>query len=209
MTPAPSVSRQAGFTLAETMVALFILALVSSAGAALLMGATSSGKQVRDRDADTRRMDIAQALIRNDIAALSPRGIRPDDGFSRAGNLFGESAPGRDPFLSFVRSGWINPGGIEPRGDLQAIRYRLESGQLIRDVVVRPDAVQSTPVASRVLMEDVTRIDMRFQRGGDWSLEWIGDAGQPLHVLPDLIEMDIHFENGSSLIIAALTGGRS
>lgn len=201
--------QQAGFTLAETMVALFILALVSAAGSALLLGATSSGKQIRDRDAETRRVDIAQALIRNDIAAMSARGILPDDGFSRAGNLFGESAPGRDPFLSFVRGGWINPGGYEPRSDLQAVRYRLDSGQFIREVVVRPDATSGTPVASKVLMDDVARVDMRFQRGGDWSLEWIGDAGQPLHVLPDLIEMEVHFENGSSLIIAALTGARA
>ena len=38
----PQRTSQAGFTLAETLVALFILAIVSSAGAALLIGATTT-----------------------------------------------------------------------------------------------------------------------------------------------------------------------
>ncbi len=204
-----ATSRQAGFTLAETMVALFILALVSAAGAGLLMGATGSAKQVRERGGESRQLDIAQSMIRNDIASMSVRGIRPDDGFSKAGNLFGRSAPGGDPFLSFVRSGWLNPGDIALRSDLQAVRYRLINGELIREAVVRPDAVAATPVSSRVLLTDVTSVDTRFQRGGEWSLDWVGDAGQPLYVLPDLIEMEIEFENGGALIIAALTGARS
>ncbi len=202
------VSHQAGFTLAETLVALFILALVTAAGGGLLIGASGSGKQVRERDETVRRLDMAQAMIRNDIAALSARAIRPDDGFSRAGNLFGYSAPGRDPFLSFVRSGWVNPGGMAARSNLQAVRYRLQAGQLIREAVVRPDAVAATPVSRRVLLHDVLRVDMRFQRGGEWSLDWIGDAGQALHILPDLIEMEVTFAGGETLTIAALTGAR-
>ncbi len=204
----PRSSQQAGFTLAETMVALFILALVSAAGSGLLVGATSSSKQIRERDAYVRQLDIAQALIRNDIAGLSVRAIQPDDGFSAAGNLFGESAPGGDPFLAFVRNGWLNPDYAAARSDLQWVRYRLESGQLIREAVIRPDAVTGTPISRRVLLEEVTRVGTRFQRGGEWSPDWIGDAGQPLSVLPDLIELDIGFENGERLVIAALTGGR-
>jgi len=64
-------SHQAGFTLAETLVALFILALVTAAGGGLLIGATGSGKQVRERDETVRKLDMAQAMIRNDIAALA------------------------------------------------------------------------------------------------------------------------------------------
>jgi len=94
------------------------------------------------------------------------------------------------------------------RSNLQTVRYRLQAGQLIREAVVRPDAVAATPVSRRVLLHDVTRVDMRFQRGGEWSLDWIGDAGQALHILPDLIEMKITFAGGETLTIAALTGAR-
>lgn len=201
-------SAQAGFSLAETLVALFILGLVATAGASLLMGATATSRQVDARDDLARQIDIAQALIRNDIAAMSARAVQPNDGFSRPGNLFGNSAPGDDPFLRFVRADWVNPGGLEARSDLQLVRYRLQEGDLIREAVVRPDAVPSTPVSQRVLLRDITRIDMHFVRGGQASPDWIGDAGQDLSILPDLIEMEIVFEAGDSLKIAALTGAR-
>lgn len=201
-------SHQSGFTLVETMIALFILGLVSAAGTTLLLGATSASKQIRQRDAAAHEIDLAQAFIRGDIAAMSQRAILPNDGFSMPGNLFGESAPSEDPVLAFVRSGWINPGNVETRSDLQAVEYRLENGNLQREVYVRPDSVNSTPVSQRTLMTDIDRIDMRFQRGGDWSPEWIGDTGQPLNILPDLIEMTIGFEDGQELTIAALTGAR-
>lgn len=199
----------AGFTLAETLVALLILAAVSAAGTSLLMGATSTSKQVRETEADIRQLDIAQALIRGDIAALSVRGVKPESGIGEAGNLFGQSSSDERPFLSFVRSGWQNPGTLEARSSLQHVSYHLEDGDLIRTVTVRPDATPSTPVAERVLFRDVENIEMSFERGGVRSPEWIGDAGQPLHVLPDLIEMEIVFEDERTFTMAILTGARS
>ena len=119
---------EAGFTLAETLVALFILAIVSSAGAALLMGATTANQQVRGQEVGARQLDIAQRLIRQDLAALSPRAVQPADGYSQAGNLFGEAPRGDEPFLTFVRTGWLNPGGFEPRSSLQSVAYSLREG---------------------------------------------------------------------------------
>jgi len=204
-----SPSSQAGFSLAETLVALFILALVSSAGATLLIGATGAGKQVREREAAARQIDIAQRLIRQDIAALSTRAIQPADGFSPPGNLFGEAPRGEAPFLTFVRSGWINPAQVEPRSTLQSVAYVLRDGQLIREVTVRPDATRGTPVTSRVLLENVKSVELGFVRGGQRSDYWQGDGVATRSILPDLIEIDVVFEDNVSLMIATLTGGRT
>ncbi|MEL7110722.1 MAG: type II secretion system minor pseudopilin GspJ [Pseudomonadota bacterium] len=200
---------QRGFTLVETLVALFILAIVSSAGAALLISATSASQQVRQQEAEARKLDIAQALIRQDIAALSARTIKPADGFSLPGNLYGESPRGEAPFLRFVRSGWINPGSIEPRSNLQSVEYFLRSGVLVREAALRPDATNGTPVSSRVLLDGISRIELGFVRGDQRSDFWIGDSQITSSVLPDMIEMELFFENGTSLSLAALTGGRS
>lgn len=200
---------QSGFTLAETLVALFILAMVSSAGAALLISATTASQYVREQENEARKLDIAQALIRQDIAALSPRAIQPADGYSPAGNLFGEAPRGEAPFLSFVRSGWLNPGSVEPRSTLQSVEYVLRSGALIRQASLRPDATQGTPVSSRVLLEGIERIELGFVRGDQRSDFWIGEAIIGRSVLPDLIEIEITFENGTSLVLASLTGGRT
>ena len=200
---------QSGFSLAETLVALFILALVSSAGATLLIGATGAGKQIREQESEARQLDIAQRLIRQDIAAMTQRAIQPADGFSPPGNLFGEAPRGEEPFLRFVRGGWINPAHFEARSSLQSVQYVLRDGALVREVTLRPDATAGTPVATRVLLEDVKSIDLGFVRGGQRSDFWQGDAVTNLAVLPDLIEMNIAFENNVTLSISALTGGRA
>ena len=204
-----SVSRQSGFTLAETLVALFILAIVSSAGAALLISSTSASQYVREREIEARTLDIAQALIRQDIAAMSARAVQPVDGYSAAGNLFGEAPRGEEPFLRFVRSGWINPAHIEARSMFQSVEYSLRGGALIRQASLRPDATRGTPVSSRVLLDGVQRIELGFVRGNQRSDYWLGDAAAARSVLPDMIEIEIFFENGTSLSLASLTGGRA
>lgn len=199
---------QAGFTLAETLVALFILALVSSAGAALLIGATSTSQQIREQEATARQLDIAQSLIRQDIASMSARGIRPADGFSPTGNLFGEAPRGEEPFLRFVRNGWLNPGLMEARSNFQSVRYYLRSGSIVREASLRPDATAGTPVSSKVLLENVRSVEIGFYRGDQRSDFWRGDAVQSLATLPELIEITFTFEDTTSLTLAALTGGR-
>lgn len=203
------VRNQAGFTLAETLVALFVLALVSSAGAALLMGATTTSQQIKEQEASARQLDVAQSLIRKDIAALSRRAIRPADGFSPAGNLFGEAPRGEEPFLQFVRNGWLNPGLMDARSNFQAVRYYLRDGAIVREASLRPDATIGTPVSSKVLFENVETVELGFLRGGQRSDFWRGDAGQSLGNLPDLIELTFVFENGTRLTLAALCGGRA
>ena len=205
----PASAPQAGFTLAETLVALFILAVVSAAGSALLIGATTTSQQLRDQETLTRQLDVAQRLIRQDIMAMSGRTIRPTDGFSDPVGLFGEQPRNEQPFLTFVRSGWINPGYTEPRSGLQAVSHILRDGNLIREIGLRPDATSSTPVSSRVLLNNVRTVELAFLRGDQTSEFWQSGAGTRVDVLPDLIEMTVWFENGTSLSLAALSGGRA
>ena len=91
----------------------------------------------------------------------------------------------------------------------QSCQIPQPHGALIREVTLRPDATAGTPVATRVLLENVKSIDLEFVRGGQRSDFWQGDAVASLSVLPDLIEMNIAFENDVMLSIAALTGGRA
>ena len=204
----PNENNQAGFTLVETLVALFILAMVSSAGAALLIGATTANQQIQQQEAAARQLDIAQSLIRQDIAAMSRRGIRPADGFSPTGNLFGEAPRGEEPFLRFVRNGWLNPGLIEPRSNFQSVQYVLRNGDVVREASLRPDATNGTPVSSRILLNNVETIEIGFVRGGERSPFWRSDSGAALGTLPDFVELTFVFEDTTRFSIAALSGGR-
>ena len=197
-----------GFTLLETLVALFLLSLISAAATALLRGSLRTSNQVERRSAELQQLDLAQTVLRNDIAAMSIRAVRPDNGFDPPGNLFGGDRVGNEPFLQFVRSGWINPAGLTPRSSLQLVRYRLEDGALFREATLRPDPVQATPTHEQLLLTGLRDVSLRFYRNDAWSDVWVGDAGQPLSVLPDLVEVRLIFENDRVLSISAMTGGR-
>lgn len=202
-----NASSQFGFTLVEMLVALFILGLVASAGAGLLMGATQAGQQVRDQEARVRQLDIAGALIRNDITAMTARAVQTDNGFGEAINLLGESAPSASPLLQFVRGGWLNPTGAS-RSHLQAVTYRLVDGTLVRAARLRPDGTAATPVSERALLRDVARVEAGFMRGGEWSSEWNTSRRTSADILPDLIRLQVIFETGETFTITSLTGVR-
>jgi len=201
------ISSQLGFTLVEMLVALFILGLVASAGAGLLMGATSAGQQVRQQEVRVRQLDVAGALIRNDISAMTARSVQTDNGFGEPINLLGASAPSASPLLQFVRSGWLNPSA-SPRSDLQAVTYKLVDGNLIRAARLRLDSTVSTPVSERILLKGISSIDAGFMRGGQWSSEWNVSLRTDAQTLPDLVRLRVEFETGEMFTIASLTGVR-
>ncbi|MEM5517709.1 type II secretion system minor pseudopilin GspJ [Henriciella sp. AS95] len=201
-------SSQSGFTLTETLVALFILSILAVAGGNLLLRATQAGKQVRDREAVIRTLDIAQAFIRDDLEAMVARGSIPEDGFGEPVSLVGGRTNQTDALLRFVRNGWINPNRVIPRSGLQTIRYELtEDGELVRAAYLRPDPTPNTNVARRVLLDHVETVDLVFWRNGQPSAYWEGRIAPPDNVLPDLIDMRIALEDGRVLTISGLVGG--
>ena len=87
-----SPQSQGGFTLAETLVALFILSILAVAGGQMLLRATASGEQLREREAVVRELDVAQAFIRGDLEAAA----RPHRGLETAASpAFGRGPPSR------------------------------------------------------------------------------------------------------------------
>ena len=200
--------QESGFTLVETLVALLILSMLAVAGGNLLLRATASGEQLRDREEIVRQLDIAQAFIRSDFEAIVVRGVEPPEGFDGAVTLVGGETNRTDGVIRFVRGGWMNPAGATPRSDLQAVQYDLtDDGRLLRRAWTRPDATGATPVAERTLLSGIAEIDLRFWAGNEMSSYWEGTTTPPNNVLPDLIEMQIRFEDARQLTIASRVGG--
>lgn len=201
-------SAQKGFTLAETLVALFILSILAVAGGNLLLRANEAGKQVRDREAVIRDLDIAQATIRDDLEAMTLRAAETAHGAGGVQLLTGGETGRTDALLVFVRNGWINPGEVAARSSLQQVRYTLsDAGELVREAALRPDPTSATPVARRVLLTGVEGVDLTFWRGQERSTYWEAVPEPPANVLPDLIEMRIRLGEDRVLTIASLAGG--
>lgn len=203
-----SSARQDGFTLAEMLVALFILSILAVAGGNLLLRATASGEQLRDREAMVRELDIAQALIRGDLEAVVKRGTEPVDAYDGPMTLAGGETNRVDGLLHLVRNGWMNPDGTAPRSDLQTVLYDLSAdGELVRTAWLRPDATASTPIAKRVLLRDIAEVELAFWKGDQMSAYWEGTPEPPANDLPDLVDIRIRFEDGRTLTIASGVGG--
>ncbi|WP_300393118.1 type II secretion system minor pseudopilin GspJ [Henriciella sp.] len=201
---------QKGFTLAEMLVALFILSILAVAGGNLLLRGTASGEQLREREAVIRQLDIAQAFIRSDFEAAVTRGVEPPEGYDGAMTLVGGETNRTDALFQLVRSGWMNPGGMAPRSDLQPVRYDLTpEGELVRTAWLRPDATVSTPTAKRILLTGIADIEMTFWKGNETSTYWEGTPTPPDNVLPELVEMQIRFEDDRVLVLASQTGSGS
>ncbi|MGB3627493.1 MAG: type II secretion system minor pseudopilin GspJ [Henriciella sp.] len=208
MTPRTRPPTNAGFTLTETLVALFILSILAVAGGSLLLRATEAGKQVRDREAVIRELDIAQAFIRDDLESIVPRGSVPLDGLGEPLTLVGGETNQTDSLVRFVRNGWINPDRAIARSGLQTVRYIVtEEGELVREAYLRPDPSPSTTIARRVLLSDVEAVELTFWLDGVPSAYWEGATTPPADVLPDLVDLQIVLRDGRALTISSLVGG--
>ncbi|MGF1605435.1 MAG: type II secretion system minor pseudopilin GspJ [Rhodothalassiaceae bacterium] len=180
-----------GFTLVEMLVALTVFAILAAAGVGVLQGAVSAQDRIEAADDRLRRLQIAHALIRSDLAQISLRRRRIEDGrlspyAMEAGRSFG-------PLLRLVRNGWDNPGLLEPRGTLQAVEYVLRDGQLIRRAWARVDAAPGTPVRERVLLDGVRDVQISFLVNDRWvDFVTVITAGRPR--LPELVRLRLELE---------------
>ncbi len=196
-----------GFTLLETLIALFVISILSAAGAALLFTTLQGGKQVEAHTDVLRQMEITHALMRDDIAAMTERRAVPPNGYEEAQSLIGEPGGSEGLLMRFTRSGWSNPDAFEARSDLQRIEYRLENGNLVRTVWLRPDATGSTPRTERVLATGLERVDLKYAKNGEWSDVWRQSELVSGRKLPDVIEISWTYTDQDRLLMLFPAGG--
>ncbi|MEL7130168.1 MAG: type II secretion system protein GspJ, partial [Pseudomonadota bacterium] len=72
-----------------------------------------------------------------------------------------------------------------------------------------PDRVRATSSFESVLLDGLTRIDVRFYAGGRPATRWGIGLGIADLAMPDIVEMTFGFENGETLRQSFLVGGRT
>ena len=197
---------ESGFTLIETMVSLVLIAMLTTAGSAMLITTLNGSRQVSLRSDAILEMQTAHAVIRDDIVQIVERPTAAAEGLDPPVIMEGTSGDNDRFLLRFTRSGWQNPGGLEARGDLQRVEYLLEEGTLFRRAWARPDAVRSTPVYDVPLVAGLSAVSVRYRIGSEWVDEWYAAEGSA-RGLPDVVEMTFVFAEQDSLIARFMTGG--
>lgn len=173
---------EAGFTLVELVVSLFIFGLLAAAGVALL------GFSVRAQGAAGERLDeIAairrvSAIVTADLAQATPRISRSPSGAAQVA-FFGSAGGDRQLAMAFIRRDWENPYGA-PRASLQKVQYRLAGDQLQRSAAPMIDGAEQGPPAT--IIRGVKSLTLRYRIGGEWRARW--DATRP-DAMPRAVEM--------------------
>lgn len=180
---------QRGVTLPELLVALFIFALIASAGVYALRLAVDGREQLEKADEALRAWQLARLTVRQDLAQLKERVVRDEFGQPQAGAFIGglgfsgrTPVAGETPLAGFVRGGWINPGDALPRSDLQYVEYILKGGDIVRRTRPYLDDARDQPETDRVLFAGVSNARLSFLTGEtaeglQWSDTWPAPGG--------------------------------
>jgi len=171
---------EAGFTLVEVLISLFIFALISAG----TMGAMFQTFAIKDRldQASTELADIAvfRSILRADMTAIDLRNGR--DG------LGGQSrtlvTTDGEALLTFTRLGRSNPSGAE-RGQAERVRYLFRDGQFIRETLPHENPAQLEQWRGRVIVEGLQDVELAYIshsatndiRLENWSIPRGGTAG--------------------------------
>lgn len=195
----------AGFTLTEMLVALFITGLVSAAGATLLVSAAQSGKRLDEFGDRLQHLEVGQALVRNDMAAMVPMTYDPGGEFGTAGGLAWKPFQNDGAFLKFYRNGWLHSQKVPLQSDLQAVEYAVENEALVR--ITHLPSVKKEDHPRRAIFEGVDRVQIRTRKDGSWLNEPDFNPFDEAQ-WPKLIEMTIYFVDDRTYKIVALSGAR-
>ncbi len=200
--------RQAGITLVETMISLFIIAILTTSGGIMLLQSLRGTKAIEARSESVASMDTAMARLRDDFTAMTRRAsLDPES--TRGALLFeGYDVRFDGRIVAFVRNGWSNPGGRAARGDLQRLEYRFEDGALYRRSWAAVDTTAGTQVIDEFLLGGLDEIEVRYGREDIWQPEWIVTSGSP-DPLPEKVELVFRFAGGDVLVARFLTGERT
>ena len=195
---------EAGVTLVETLVALFVIALMATAGAVMTNQSLRGARAVETRGAAAAELSTALSLISADLAAYADRSSQDASG-AEPPNAFEGYAPRHDGRLMiFVRNGWENPAG-DVRGDLQRVEYLFRDGALIRRSWQAPDPGPNTDFVDQTLLSGIQKIDAQFGRADEWQSEW-GAAISASRAAPQKVELKISFSPDDIITARYLIG---
>ncbi len=186
---------EGGFSLLEVLTALFIIALISTSGTAILMRTVDSRGALENLSERMASVHQTHALMRDDLAQWMPRNFRARETVDLPSRFLGGDVSEPEHLMSFVRNGRLNPGYQENHSGLFVVRYRVEDGRLIRILRLSVDGVVGTPEFEQVLIEGVTDFQIRFWDGNAWIRQFASKAGAEKGA-PEAVRLSLTLEDG-------------
>lgn len=195
-----------GFTLIELLVAMFLLAILGTAGFQMLFQITETRDSIEQQSDRLAELQRTFYWLAEDITQVADRPVRSAIDSVLAPlqfNLQGEN------LFEFTRAGWANPAAdVSPvRSNLQRVAYALEDDKLIRQYWYHLEPMDEAPTRRRQMLKGVDSLSFRFlDSGGEWKENWpptdVETPGPPLAV-----EFTLELEDyGDVIRVFALPG---
>jgi general secretion pathway protein J len=163
---------QAGFTLIEVMIAIFVSAIMFAIGYGAINQALRDRDAINTNQARITEIQRAMRVVAQDFAQIVARAARDTSG---NGQLFPAVYANKQDnvLLTFTRAGWTNPAGL-PRPAEQRVRYRFIDGSLVREHWLAVDPALNTEPKQRVLLTKVKSVEVRFLDpvSRNWRTDW-------------------------------------
>jgi general secretion pathway protein J len=201
-----SYQRTRAFTLIELLVAMFLLAILGTAGFQMLFQITETRDRIEQQSNRLSELQRTFYWLAEDITQIADRPVRSaiDSVLSPLQfNLQGEN------LFEFTRAGWANPAAdVSPaRSNLQRVAYALEEDKLIRQYWYHLEPLDEAPTRRRQMLSGVDSLSFRFlDNSGEWKESWPPtDVETP--GLPLAIEFTLELEDyGDVIRVFALPG---
>ncbi len=165
---------EAGFTLVEALVSLFVFSLIAAGSVLMLTQSVDTQRRVSDAEASLREVQNARALLATDLAQYAGREVREPNGRGRPRFIGGDA----ETPLAFVRAaGEPDPErGAATR--LALVEYGFDEGAIVRRTRATLDRVDETEMVERVIVADAGDARFEFFDGVTWREQWLaGGAG--------------------------------
>lgn len=171
--------REAGFTLVEMMAAILVFALISAISVGMLTTALRSKETSEAVMSDLAAVQRIHALLSEDIGQMVMRPVRNADGLTDL-RVFALDVRGADPLnparedepreiLVLTRTGWANPGGVQPRSGLQRVAWIYDGERLWREASLYPDQAQGSAPVRQMIAEGVADLQIEALMTGVWT----------------------------------------
>jgi general secretion pathway protein J len=193
-------AREAGFTLVEAMVSLFVFALLSTGCVAMLSQSVGAQGRVSEADGAMRGLQAARSILAADLAQVSPGSIGPNGSTPMAFDGEGAGVQG-GRHLRFVRSAGDPDPAAAFATSLVSVEYLIDgAGRLVRRT--RPYGGGQAEVSERVLLEGASDVRFQFADGAAWRDDWRTPDGSPPRAVAVLVSVPRYGE----LRISAFVG---
>jgi general secretion pathway protein J len=166
------VNTTSGFTLLELLVAIAIFAVIGAMALGGLNAVVTQQTRAQEQMARLSSLQRAMRLLVNDLGGLQPRFVRDELGTQMERPLISERSG--EFAVRLTRGGWSNPVGLNHRGTLQRVQYRVDDDVLLREYWPVTDHLLGQEPRRQELLTGVESFELAYfldQETG-WQPQW-------------------------------------